>query len=259
MDSANQLHCFETKIKKKVQTKNKRDLMRSAVRASERFHSHEDWLNTYLHFSFAQYYDRANMGWGHLRVFNDDRIAVGGKFDLHPHDNYEIMTVMLEGGLEHTDSAGHTGILGPNDVQAMSAASGVMHSEAQAGAKPVHSLQIWIEPLKRGGTPTWASHSFNPNDFQNRLCPLVSGIEKQKAPLKIRQAAAVYRARLDKNKSISHSLSGSHAFVYVVSGKLKIGADTLEAADSMKIKDEKKIEFEATASDSADFILIELP
>ena len=110
-------------------------LMRSIVRASERFHSNEDWLNTYWHFSFGNYYDRSNMGWGALRVFNDDRIAVGGKFDLHPHANYEIMTVMLDGELEHTDSAGHKGILSANGVQAMSAASGVFHSEAQAGAK----------------------------------------------------------------------------------------------------------------------------
>ena len=234
-------------------------LMRSIVRASERFHSNEDWLNTYWHFSFGNYYDRSNMGWGALRVFNDDRIAVGGKFDLHPHANYEIMTVMLDGELEHTDSAGHKGILSANGVQAMSAASGVFHSEAQAGAKPVHSLQIWIEPIKKGGEPVWASHEFKPKDFENNLCLLVSGIEKQKAPLSIRQTAAVYRARLGSAKSLSHSFSGVHAFVYVVSGSLKIGSDTLEAADSMKIKDEKKLEFEAAGSDGADFILIELP
>ncbi len=233
--------------------------MRSIVRSSERFRSKEGWLDTYWHFSFGHYYDRSSMGWGRLRVFNDDRIAVGGKFDLHPHANYEIMTVMLEGELEHTDSAGHRGVLSANGVQAMSAASGVYHSEAQHGAKPVHSLQIWIEPEKKGGSPTWASHEFKPEDFENKLCPLVSGMEKVKAPLQIGQKAALYRAQLGPKKSLSHSFSGSHAFVYVVSGKLKIGSDILEAADSMKIKDEKKMEFEATGHDSADFILIELP
>ena len=122
--------------------------MRSIVRASGRFHSHEGWLNACWHFSFGDYYDRSNMGWGALRVFNDDRIAVGGKFELHPHANYEIITVMLEGELEHTDSAGHWGILSANGVQAMSAASGVFHSEGNAGKKEIHSLQIWIEPAK---------------------------------------------------------------------------------------------------------------
>lgn len=233
--------------------------MRAIVRASERFHSRDGWLDTCWHFSFGHYHDPRNMGWGRLRVFNDDRIAVGGKFDLHPHANYEIMTVMLEGELEHTDSAGHRGILHSNGVQAMSAASGVYHSEAQHGAKPVHSLQIWIEPIKKGGEPTWASHDFKPEDFENCLCPLVSGIEKTKAPLQIRQAATVCRARLGPKKSLSHSFSGTHAFVYVVSGTLKIGTDTLEAADSMRIKDEKKTEFEAAGTDSADFIMIELP
>ncbi|MCL6089199.1 MAG: pirin family protein [Candidatus Marsarchaeota archaeon] len=233
--------------------------MQSIVRASERYHSQEGWLDTCLHFSFSDYYDRSNMGWGALRVFNDDRIAPGGKFDLHPHANYEIMTVMLEGAMEHTDSAGHKGILHSIGVQAMSAGSGVYHSEANAGKTSTHSLQIWIEPTKKGGEPTWKSHQFEEAEFHNRLCPLVSGIEKQKAPLQIRQNAAVYRSRLAPGKSLSHSFSGSHAFVYVVSGKLKIGPDLLEAADSMKIKDEKKIEFEAAGSDAADFILIELP
>lgn len=233
--------------------------MRSLVRADTRFHSHEGWLDTYWHFSFGHYFDSGNMGWGALRVFNDDRIAVGGKFDLHPHANYEIMTVMLRGALEHTDSAGHKGILRANGVQAMSAGTGVYHSEAQHGSQEVHSLQIWIEPMKKGGEPTWKSHEFKTSDFENKLCPLVSGLEKTKAPLEIRQTAAVYRARLGQKKSISHSLSTSHAFIYVVSGTLKIGSEVLGIADSMKIKEEKKIEFEAAGEEGVEFILIETP
>jgi len=231
--------------------------MYSIVRAAQRFHSREGWLDTFWHFSFGHYYDASNMGWGALRVFNDDRIAIGGKFGLHPHANYEIMTVMLEGALEHTDRAGHKGVLHACGVQAMSAGSGVYHSEVQHGAAPVHSLQIWIEPEKKGGKPTWASYEFKPKEFENKLCALVSGMEKVKAPLHIRQNAAVYRARLDKGRKLSHSLCTSHAFVYVISGTMKIGSELLMAADSMKIKSEKQIDFEAEGEDGAEFILIE--
>ena len=248
--------------------------MRILVRSSERFHSKEGWLETYWHFSFDHYYDRSNLGWGALRVFNDDYISPGGKFGLHPHANYEILTVMIGGEMEHRDdggegrpsggsgasvrSGGHSGILGPCDVQAMSAGSGVFHSEANAGKIRTHSLQIWIEPEKKGGKPAWKSHAFKPSDLHNCLCPMVSGLPAVPAPLQIRQKAVVYRASLQAGHVIAHSFSGSHGYVFVISGELKSGRDVLLSADSMKIKDETKIGL-AAGENGADFILLDLP
>ncbi len=232
--------------------------MISILRASERFHSKEGWLETYWHFSFGHYHDPRNMGWGKLRVFNDDYISPGGKFDLHPHANYEIMTVMLEGELEHEDSGGHKGTLGPYGVQAMSAGSGVFHSEANSGKKTVHSLQIWIEPEKKGGIPTWKSHPFQPEDFHNRLCPLVSGRPEVSASLQIRQKAVMYRSQLDAKKTVSHPFIGSHGYVFVISGALSTGSVVLSSGDSLKLKDEKKIGLKAGEA-RADFLLFDLP
>ncbi|MFH1094905.1 MAG: pirin family protein [Candidatus Micrarchaeota archaeon] len=232
--------------------------MRIPVRSSERFHSKEDWLETNWHFSFGHYHDPHNMGWGVLRVFNDDRIAPGGKFDLHPHANYEIMTVVLEGALEHTDSGGHKGILRADGVQAMSAGSGVFHSEANTGKTAVHSLQIWIEPEKKGGAPAWKSQPFRAAGFHNELCALVSGVKTVPAPLSIRQKAVVYRSRLDAGRSITHSFPGAHGYLFVISGELKADGIVLSSGDSLKLEDEKKIRLEAGKA-GADLILFDLP
>ncbi|VVB56874.1 Pirin [uncultured archaeon] len=232
--------------------------MKLLVRASERHHSHEGWLETYFHFSFSDYYDRSNLGWGALRVFNDDFIAPGGKFGLHPHANYEIMTVMMEGEMEHTDSKGHKGTIGPLAVQAMSAGTGVFHSEANAGQIRTHSLQIWIEPQRKGGEPTWKSHSFKAADLHNKLAALVSGVDSVPAPLHIRQNAVVYRAKLDGGKKLEHLFLGSHAYLFVISGELQADSDLLAPGDSLKIRDEQKIGLKAGES-GADFVLIDLP
>lgn len=225
------------------------------VRASERYHLEEDWLSTYHHFSFDTYYDPSNMEWGALRVFNDDFIAPGGKFGMHPHANFEIITVVLEGQISHQDTSGGKGITGANQVQAMTAGTGVFHSEENSGKTKLHLLQIWLAPRKRGLTPTYAQATFSPKDFGGKLCPLVSGTIK--APLHINQDATIYRCVLGKNGKTSHAPDGKYAYAYVISGELELNGKKLGIADSAKIKDEKELSF--SSQKGADFVLLCLP
>ena len=176
---------------------------------------------------------------------------------MHPHANYEIITIVLEGELEHNDSHLNSGIIHPNQVQIMSAGNGILHSEANAGKTMLHLLQIWLTPAQKGGEPSWASHKFNPSDFKNKLLPIVSGSENENAPLVMRQNATLYRSILDKNKSVSHSFENERGYLFIISGELSVGKEKLLAGDSMRIKGEKKTEL--TANPQVDFILFDLP
>lgn len=227
------------------------------IKSAQRFHRQEGWLNTRWHFSFDDYFDPQNMGWGNLRVFNDDVVAPGGKFGMHPHANFEIITIVLDGAIVHEDSAGHKGTTGADEVQVMTAGRGVYHSEANEGKKPLHLLQIWIASNRKGLEPAWKQHSFSTKDFENHLCAMVSGVAETSAPLPIHQDATLYRARLSKNKSLTHAQAGAYSYLFVISGELTLNGHALAVGDSAKIKDEKKLEF-STAS-SCDFLLIELP
>lgn len=230
--------------------------MFSVVRALERFHEDAGGLSTCWHFSFGHYFDRQNMGWSALRVFNDDILAPGGKFELHPHANFEIITVVLSGAIEHEDSAGHRGITAENEVQVMSAGRGVEHSEANAGGTPLKLLQIWIAPNQKGLEPSWTRHRFGETEYANRLCPLVSGRAGVKAPLSIHQDAAVYRSRLSARQTISHT-GGSFNYLFVISGSLTLNGERMEIGDSARIKDEPMLRIRA--GEEADFLLLDLP
>ncbi|MDE1798533.1 MAG: pirin family protein [Candidatus Micrarchaeota archaeon] len=239
--------------------------MISIVRSGERHFLDAGWLQSRYHFSFADHYDSSNMGWGALRVLNDDRIAPGGKFGMHPHANYEIFTVVLEGAIEHQDSAGHKGIIHSNGVQAMTAGKGVYHSESNPGDQPLHSLQIWITPDHKGLEPHWEQHAFKKSDFENKLCPLVSGRSRVKAPLSMRQDAVVYRCGLAAGKTIEHPASGAlsaakaspYHYLFVISGQLSLNGEKMSEGDSAKIKGEKTLSLKAITS--ADFLLFDLP
>ncbi len=229
--------------------------MISIVKSGERFHLQEGWLSTYWHFSFGHYRDPNNMGWGVLRVLNDDTIAPGGEFPMHPHANFEIITVVLEGEIQHRDSAGNSGTTKQDEVQAMTVGKGVFHSEKNSGKQPLKLLQIWIEPEKKGLPPSWAQAKFSRHDFEGKFCPLVSG--KVKAPLKIHQAATIYRCNLAKGKKLEFSPSGEFSYIFVISGELGLNGNALTTGDSAKIKNEKKLSF--STSDTADFLLFDLP
>ncbi len=230
--------------------------MISIVRANERHHSSEGWLSTYWHFSFSDYYDKANMGWSALRVFNDDTVAPGGKFGMHPHANFEIITVVLDGAIEHQDSAGHQGTTSANEVQVMTAGKGVYHSEANSGGKPLHLLQIWLTPSQNGLEPHWAQHAFGESDLRDVICPLVSGQQSVRSPLRMHSPATVFRCKLSQGKSLEYPAS-PYNYLFVISGSLNFNGRKMSAGDSAKIKDEQKLEFKAEKE--TDFLLFDLP
>lgn len=229
--------------------------MLQIVKSNSRYNAEHGWLTSTFHFSFADYHDPKNMGWGALRVFNDDFIAPGGKFGMHPHANYEIITIVASGAITHADSMGNKERIGENQVQAMTAGTGITHSEENEGGKMLHSYQVWLRPKKTGASPAYKTATFSQSDFQNRLCPLVSG--DGKAPLQILQDAAIFRCRLQKGKMLEHAFAREFGYLFVISGKLSAGGQLLSEGDSLKTNGEKKISL--ASGQLCDFLLFDLP
>src|SRR3954466_3094761 len=145
------------------------------IRSGERHFGDHGWLQTYWHFSFSDYYDPDNLGFGPLRVFNDDVVQPGGGFPMHPHRDMEIITYVTDGQLEHRDHLGNRGVIHPGEVQVMSAGKGIMHSEFNhSKEKAVHLLQLWVMPRTRGSKPRWEQKPFTPAERQGKLLAVVS-------------------------------------------------------------------------------------
>lgn len=162
------------------------------IPSAERYHFQNDWLSTYWHFSFDTYYDPGNVSFGPLRVFNDDTIAPAGGFPEHAHREMEILTYVLEGKLEHRDSLGNRGVIGPGELQRMSAGTGIRHAEFNASStEPLHLLQFWIHPAQRGLKPSWEQKQFTRQQRASRLLPVAS-VQPLEGVLRIRQDAIVY-------------------------------------------------------------------
>jgi quercetin 2,3-dioxygenase len=212
--------------------------------SEERGHNEMSWLNTRFTFSFDRYYDPAHVHFRSLRVLNEDVVAPGQGFGMHPHRDMEILTWVLEGALQHRDSMGNSGVIRPGELQHMSAGSGVMHSEFNASQKdPVHLLQIWILPERNGLKPGYEQLSFADADLRNRF-GLVAGPH---APLTIHRDANLYIARLDKNARVEHTLArGRHGWIQVARGSVRMNGKELRAGDGAAISNESKIAVEAT-------------
>jgi redox-sensitive bicupin YhaK (pirin superfamily) len=232
--------------------------MIKVIKSDERFHAEMGWLNTYWHFSFSDYYDPENMNWSKLRVFNDDIIAGGGGFGLHPHRDMEIITYVLDGELAHQDSVGNRGVIRAGEVQVMSAGRGIRHGEMNASpTKPVHLLQIWIEPRTLGGTPRWEQKQFTPQQRARKLLPVVSS-GNVPGTLSIDQDAAIYVSALKAGEKLTHeSPANRHAYLFVTSGAVSVNNETLSAGDQARIADETKLNLEAQSD--AELILLDLP
>jgi quercetin 2,3-dioxygenase len=211
--------------------------------SEERGHNEISWLNTRFTFSFDQYYDPAHVQFRSLRVLNEDTVAPGQGFGMHPHRDMEILTWVLEGALQHRDSMGNSGVIRPGELQHMSAGAGVMHSEFNASAKdPVHLLQIWILPERRGLKPSYEQLAFSDADLRNQFA-LVAG---PKAPLTIHQDANLYIARLSEGAKAVQSLApGRHAWVQVAKGSMVANGKELSAGDGAAISNETEIRVEA--------------
>ncbi len=207
-------------------------------RAKDRGHFDHGWLDTYHTFSFADYHDPRQMGFRALRVINDDRVAGGRGFPMHPHRDMEIVTYILEGALAHKDSMGTGSVIRPGDVQRMSAGTGVTHSEANASAnEPVHLLQIWLLPARRGLEPSYEQKHFTDDDKRDRL-RLVASPDGAEGSVTIHQDVRLYAGLLAPGKSVVQPLArGRAAWVHVARGRATVNGEALAAGDGAALSE----------------------
>ncbi len=227
------------------------------IKADKRHFSDFDWLQTYWLFSFANYYDPRNIQFGALRVFNDDVVAPGTGFPTHPHEEMEIITIVLEGEMTHEDSMGNKTVIRAGDVQRMSAGTGLTHSEFNLAQDPVHFYQIWIFPDEKGLTPTYDQKSFTPADWSGRLLPVASG-QGIAGAVSFHTDATIYRAAVDAGGRLIHGVTtGRRVFVYVTAGRMRLNGELLNSQDQARIDIDGALNF--TAETDVEFILIDVP
>lgn len=226
--------------------------------ANERGKANFGWLDSAHTFSFGHYQDDAWMGFGPLRVINEDRVAPGGGFATHGHADMEIISVVLEGALQHKDSIGTGSVICPDEVQRMSAGSGIRHSEFNASqTEPVHFLQIWIMPDQQNIQPSYEQKAFPEEDRQDRLRLVASG-DGAEGSLKIAQQASLYSTRMSPGTGLQHPLKqGRLGWVQVVSGQVMVNGLTLAAGDGLGLADETEIRLQA--EQAAELLLFDLP
>jgi len=214
------------------------------------------WLDAKHHFSFANYYDPARMGWGPIRVWNDDTIAAGTGFPPHGHADMEIITYVREGAITHQDSLGNIGRTEAGDVQVMSAGSGVRHSEYNREPGTTKIFQIWIEPKTRGETPSWGAKPFPKGDRSGRFVTLASGFADDADALPIRTDARIVGATLKAGETAEYPLGdGRHGYLVPASGSVEINGIRLEARDGAAIADEPVLR--VTAINDAEIVLVD--
>lgn len=215
------------------------------------------WLKSFHTFSFAGYYDPQHMGFGALRVINEDRVAAGQGFGTHPHRDMEIISYVLDGALEHRDSMGNGSVVRPGDVQRMSAGTGVFHSEYNPSrTAPVHFLQIWIEPRERGIAPSYEQKRFSAAEKRGRL-RLVASSDGRDGSVKIHQDARVYAALVDGDETVEYAIDkGRRTYVHVACGKVTVNGHALEAGDALKAGGEQRIV--AEKGEDAEILLFDL-
>lgn len=227
--------------------------------AGERGHADRGWLNSWFTFSFADYHDPAHMGFRALRVINDDVIAPGKGFGAHAHRDMEIITYMLSGRLAHKDSTGERHVIGPNTVQAMSAGTGIVHSEFNASdSEPSHSLQIWIEPAAEDVEPSYQQISFSPAERRNRF-RLLAGPVRHDGSAVIHQDVSVYAAEVAPGDTLHRTVApGRFAWVHVARGSILLNGQKLAAGDGAAISDETELAFTADGTAPAEFLFFDL-
>lgn len=227
-------------------------------RSAERGHADHGWLNSYHSFSFAGYQDPNHMGFGPLRVINEDRVAPGQGFGTHGHRDMEIISYVLQGALAHKDSMGNGSVLRPGFVQRMSAGKGVSHSEFNDSPnEPVHFLQIWIEPNVLSIAPGYEETTFDDAAKRGTL-RLIASPDGQDGSVTIHQDAYLYASLLDGDDGVVHALAqGRNAYVHVVRGSVNVNGQALTSGDAAKLTGETSIEL-AQAKD-AEVLLFDLP
>jgi redox-sensitive bicupin YhaK (pirin superfamily) len=226
-------------------------------RAAERGHANHGWLDSYHSFSFADYYDPQHMGYGPLRVINEDRVNPGSGFGTHGHRDMEIISYVLEGALGHEDSMGNGSTIVPGDVQRMSAGTGVRHSEYNHDKTAVtHFLQIWIEPKFTGMKPSYEQKHFGPQEKRGRL-RLIASPDGREGSVTVHQDALIYAGLFDGAERARIELApGRKAYVHLARGQASVDGKVLQTGDALK-SDARSIEI--ANGDDAEVLLFDLP
>lgn len=229
-------------------------------KANTRGHADHGWLNSYHTFSFANYYDPERIHFGALRVLNDDTVAAGKGFGKHPHDNMEIISIPLEGDLEHADSMGNKTVIRKGDIQAMSAGTGVVHSEYNASAdQPVKFLQIWVFPDRKNIQSQYSQVSLDPADRKNRLQQIVSPRSNGNEGVTVQQNAWFNMGDLERGKQLNYDVKrkGNGVYVFVLKGEVTIEDQQLDARDGLGIWETDTVSI--TAATDTEILLMDVP
>jgi redox-sensitive bicupin YhaK (pirin superfamily) len=221
-------------------------------KSDERGHANFGWLDSRHSFSFGHYHDPKHMGFGPLRVINDDRVSPGGGFPTHPHSDMEIISYVLEGGLAHKDSLGTGSVIRPGDVQRMSAGTGIRHSEFNASkTEPVHFLQIWIIPERNGLAPGYEQKAFTDAEKRGKL-RLVGSRDGRDGSVTIHRDVDLYATLLSAGETVQHELSaGRAAWVQVARGSLTLNGERLAEGDGVAVKTPGTLRLEGAADAEA--------
>ncbi len=213
------------------------------------------WLDAHHHFSFADYYDQSRMGWGSIRVWNDDIIQPQSGFPPHPHQDMEIITYVRSGAITHEDSMGNKGRTEAGDVQVMSAGSGLRHSEYNLEDEDTAIFQIWIIPDRRGGSPSWGAKPFPKGNRAGSLQILASGFETDDGALPIRTPARVMGATLHAGESVTHEIGAHrHAYLVAATGAIEVNGKQANARDGVAMREGEVV---ITALDDSEIILVD--
>ncbi len=229
-------------------------------KANTRGHANHGWLDTYHTFSFAGYYNPGRMNFGVLRVLNDDRVEAGMGFGTHPHDNMEIISIPLEGDLEHRDSMGNVAVIRNGDVQVMSAGTGIRHSEFNKNSNaPVRFLQIWVFPNKQDVQPRYDQITLNIKDRHNKLQQIVSPNTDDEG-VWIHQDAWFHIGMFDNNFETEYSIKkeGNGVYAFILKGSFIIDGNTLNTRDGIGISETEKIYIKSLSPDS-EILLMDVP
>ena len=228
-------------------------------KAEQRGHAQHGWLDTYHSFSFANYHDPAKVHFGVLRVLNDDTIEGGMGFGMHPHDNMEIITIPIFGGVHHKDSMGNSGIINTGDVQVMSAGTGIYHSEENANADlDLKLFQIWIFPNKRNITPRYDQKTFEVSDRTNKFQQIVSPMGSEDG-LNIHQDAWFSLVNLDKDLEANYQIkkSGNGVYVFIIEGSATVNNQSLNKRDAIGVSEIETLTIKADSD--AQILVMDIP
>lgn len=219
-------------------------------------HADHGWLNARHHFSFASYHDPARMGWGAIRVWNDDTIAAKTGFPPHSHSDMEIVTFVRTGAISHRDSLGNSGRTAAGDVQVMSAGSGVSHSEYNLEDEPTTLFQIWVLPDRLGGEPFWGQRAFPQASRKGEFAILASGFSHDREALPVRASARIAATTLDAEQSaLWHADAARHQYLVATSGRIRVNGHLAQARDGVAVTGETEIKVEAV--EAAQVVLVD--